>query len=84
MYLSRAKGRNMLLIMEKLLGISDVARELAVTRQAIRDRYERGRLPKPSYLGPKDGPLWKRAVLVRDGVLKTVSTGKSQEGEPDE
>lgn len=67
----------MLQSMEKLLGLSDLARELEVSRQAIRDRYERGRLPKPNYIGPKDGPLWKRATLERAEILRAMSTGKS-------
>lgn len=49
--------------------MTDLARELGVTRQAVQDLYRNGRLPAPDFFGPRDAPLWthKHATqIVRD------------------
>jgi hypothetical protein len=55
----------------RLLGLSDIARELGTTIQVVSNWHARanGRLPKPSYLGPNEAPLWTRQALERAGVL---------------
>jgi nicotinamidase-related amidase len=50
---------------ERLLGLSDLARELGVPVQLVSNWHARdnGRLPKPSYLGPNGAPLWRRQAI---------------------
>jgi predicted DNA-binding transcriptional regulator AlpA len=50
---------------ERILGLSDVARELGLSVQVVSNWYARanGRLPKPNYLGPNGAPLWRRRRL---------------------
>lgn len=49
----------------RLLGLSDVA-ELAggISRQAVADFLERGKIPRPDFRGPKDGPLWREKTIA--------------------
>lgn len=51
----------------RLLGLSDIAREVGMSRQAIADFYERGKIPRADFRGPKDGPLW-RAKSVAEWI----------------
>lgn len=63
---------------ERLLGLSDVARERGVSIQVVANWYSRanGKLPKPSYMGPRDAPLWRRSTLERAGVVPSSESEK--------
>lgn len=57
------------------LNLSDIAKELGVTRQAVSERYRTGTggLPKPDgSLGARGAPIWKRSTLERVGILGKV------------
>lgn len=49
---------------ERLLGFAQIARETGMSRQAIADFHERGKMPPPDFLGPRDAPLWRRKKLA--------------------
>lgn len=55
---------------EQLKGIRDVAEAMSLSKQMVSSLWLRGssRLPKPSYLGLKGEPLWRRATLERHGI----------------
>lgn len=70
--------------MEEIFGEIDIARARGVKPQTIQVERARGKIPAPSFITVGGRPLWRRSTLEKAGVLRTVSTGKSQEGEPDE
>lgn len=72
------------LVTEEVLTLSDVARELGVSRQALYKRRgtDRPMMPEPDYRTPGGSPLWRRSTLIRAGVLE--STRFDQENHPEE
>lgn len=64
--------------MPRLLGVSDIARELDRPIQVVSNWYRRGsqKLPPPSYLGPNDAPLWTRQALEKAETLPPLIPGR--------
>lgn len=61
----------MLLMTETVMSLADIAQELGVSRQAIKNRMDRGTLPKPDYKTVRGAPLWKRSTLKKAEVIGT-------------
>lgn len=57
-------------VTEMVMTLSDVARELGVSRQAILNRKNRGTLPEPDYQTVNGSPMWKRHTLEKAGILQ--------------
>lgn len=60
---------------KRLLGLSDIARELGTSIQVVSNWHLRanGRLPTPNYIGPNEAPLWTRQRLEKAGVISGSS-----------
>jgi hypothetical protein len=57
-------------VTEEVLTVSDIARELGISRQALYQREGPTKLPEPDYrTANKQAPLWKRSTLEKAGIL---------------
>ncbi len=56
-------------MVETILNLSDLAKRLGVSRQAVKNRYDRGTLPEPDYKTERGIPFWKLSTLKKAGVL---------------
>lgn len=56
-------------VVETILNLSDLAKRLGVSRQAIKGRYDRGTLPEPDYRTERGIPFWKLSTLKKAKVL---------------
>jgi AcrR family transcriptional regulator len=59
-----------LLVTSEVLTVSDIARELGISRQALYQREGEKKLPKPDFRTKQGQPLWRRSTLVRKGILE--------------
>lgn len=48
---------------ERLLGLSDIAEMTGMSRQGVWDYLNRGAMPEPDFIGPKEGPLWRKKTV---------------------
>lgn len=66
-------------VSRELMGLADVARELGMTDQAIKNWHARGKLPPEDYThGANQRPLWRRSTLERAGVLERASSERTR------
>lgn len=56
-------------MVETILNLSDLAKRLGVSRQAVKNRYDRGTLPEPDYKTERGIPFWKLSTLKKAKVL---------------
>lgn len=59
----------MLTMTETIMSLADIATELNVSRQAIKNRYDRGTMPKPDFRTVRGAPLWKKSTLRKARVI---------------
>lgn len=53
----------------KALTVSDIARELGISRQALYQRKGEKKLPPPDFETMQGIPMWKRSTLEKRGIL---------------
>lgn len=53
--------------METLKGLADIARDLGLSRERVRQKVKAGtlELPPPDFIGPRKAHLWKVETLER-------------------
>lgn len=61
--------QNLLMAETEVLTVSDIARELGISRQALYQREGEKKLPSPDFRTVQGQPLWKRSTLQRKGIL---------------
>jgi hypothetical protein len=61
--------QNLLVAEAEVLTVSDIARELGISRQALYQREGDKKLPSPDFRTKQGQPLWKRSTLERKGIL---------------
>lgn len=61
--------QNLLMAEAEVLTVSDIARELGITRQALYQRKGEKQLPPPDFRTKQGLPLWKRSTLEKRGIL---------------
>lgn len=55
---------------EEVLTVSEIARELGISRQALYQREGPTKLPEPDFRTVQGAPLWKRSTLKRAGIFE--------------
>jgi hypothetical protein len=61
--------QNLLMATQEVLTVSDIARELEISRQALYQREGEKKLPPPDFRTVQGQPLWKRSTLEKKGIL---------------
>lgn len=56
-------------VTETILTLADVAKRLEVSRQAVKNRLDRGTLPEPDYRTERGAPMWKLSTLEKVGIF---------------
>lgn len=56
-------------VTETVVSLTDLAKRLGVSRQAIKNRYDRGTLPEPDFKTERGIPFWKLSTLKKAGIL---------------
>lgn len=62
--------QNSLVAEAEVLTVSDIARELGISRQALYQREGDRKLPAPDFRTNQGRPLWRRSTLERRGILE--------------
>lgn len=62
--------QNVLVAEAEVLTVSDIARELGISRQALYQREGEKKLPPPDFRTVQGQPLWKRSTLEKAGILE--------------
>lgn len=57
------------LVTETILTLADIAKRLGVSRQAIKNRMDRGTLPEPDFVTDRGAPAWKLSTLRKAKIV---------------